>query len=248
MSPHTFSLEGKTIFVTGASSGIGKAIAIECSKMGATIIITGRNEDRLKETFSFLSGQNHKMVIADITLDQEKILESLPMLDGLVNAAGIIGIQPFQFISEHEIKNTFEVNFFSPVLLSQQIVKKKLLNKNSSIVFISSLAGNVIVSKCNASYSASKNALTAIAKTMALELAQKKIRVNSILPGMVKTEMMESFLQRLTSEQLEEDEKKYPLGYGSTQDVANGAIYLLSDASRWLTGSSIIMDGGYSLQ
>jgi NAD(P)-dependent dehydrogenase (short-subunit alcohol dehydrogenase family) len=166
----------------------------------------------------------------------------------LVNAAGVIGIKPFQFILEQEIKNMFEVNFFSPVLLTQQIIKKKLLNKNSSIVFISSLAGNVIVSRGNASYSSSKSALTAIAKTMALELAQKKIRVNSILPGMVKTEMMESFLKSLTTEQLEEDEKKYPLGYGSTQDVANGVIYLLSDASKWLTGSSLIMDGGYSLQ
>jgi len=243
-----FTLEGKTILITGASSGIGKAIAVECSKMGAIVVITGRNEERLKETFSLLSGLNNRMVLADITLDQNKIIESLPLLDGLVNAAGIIGIQPFQFISEQEIKNMFEINFFSPVLLTQQIIKKKLLNKNSSIVFISSLAGNVIVSKGNASYSASKSALTAIAKTMALELAPKKIRVNSIFPGMVKTEMMDSFLHSLTSEQLEEDEKKYPLGYGTAQDVANGAIYLLSDASKWLTGSSLIMDGGYSLQ
>lgn len=243
-----FSLEGKTILVTGASSGIGRAIAIDCSKMGAAIVITGRNEERLKGTFSSLTGKNNSMIIADITLHQAKIIESLPALDGLVNAAGIIGIQPFTFISEEEIKKMFEVNFFSPVLLTQQIIKKKLLNKNSSVVFISSLAGNVIVSKGNAAYSASKSALTAIAKTMALELVSKRIRVNSILPGMVKTEMMESFLQKLTTEQLEEDGKKYPLGYGAPEDVSNAAIYLLSDASKWVTGSSLILDGGYSLQ
>jgi NAD(P)-dependent dehydrogenase (short-subunit alcohol dehydrogenase family) len=243
-----FSLTGKTILVTGASSGIGRAIAIDCSKMGAAIVITGRNEERLKGTFSSLTGKNNSMIIADITLHQAKIIESLPALDGLVNAAGIIGIQPFNFISEEEIKKMFEVNFFSPVLLTQQIIKKKLLNKNSSIVFISSLAGNVIVSKGNAAYSASKSALTAIAKTMALELVPKRIRVNSILPGMVKSEMMESFLQKLTTDQLEEDGEKYPLGYGAPEDVSNAAIYLLSDASKWVTGSSLILDGGYSLQ
>jgi len=248
MFHNPFSLEGKTILVTGASSGIGRTIAFECSKMGATIVITGRNEKRLKETFSSLLGQNNLMFIADITMHQTELIESLPTLDGLVNSAGIIGIQPFNFILEEEIKKMFEVNFFSPVLLTKQIFNKKLLKKNSSIVFISSLAGNVIVSKGNAAYSASKSALTSIAKTMALELASKKIRVNSILPGMVKTEMMESFLQSLTSEQLEADEKKYPLGYGSPEDVALAAIYLLSDASKWVTGSSLIMDGGYSLQ
>jgi NAD(P)-dependent dehydrogenase (short-subunit alcohol dehydrogenase family) len=248
MSHNPFSLEGKTILITGASSGIGRTIAIECSKMGATVVITGRNEERLKETFSSLVGQNNFVIIGDITLHQTKIIESLPVLDGLVNAAGIIAIQPFQFISEEELKKIFEVNFFSPILLIKQIIKKKLLNKNSSIVFISSLAGNVIVSKGNAVYGASKSALMAIAKTMALELASKKIRVNSILPGMVKTEMMKRFLQSLTSEQLEEDEKKYPFGYGTPEDVAFAAVYLLSDASKWTTGSSLILDGGFSLQ
>lgn len=243
-----FSLEGKTILVTEASSGIGRAIAIDCSKMGASIIITGRNEERLKETFSLLVGQNNSIINADITLQKDKIIGSLQAIDGLVNAAGIIGIQPFQFISEEEIRNMFNVNFFSPVLLTQLIIAKKILRKNGSIVFISSLAGNVIVSKGNASYSASKSALTAIAKTLALELASKRIRVNSILPGMVKTEMMQSFLQNITPDQLEEDEKKYPLGYGEPGDVSKAAIYFLSDASKWVTGSSLIMDGGYSLQ
>jgi NAD(P)-dependent dehydrogenase (short-subunit alcohol dehydrogenase family) len=216
--------------------------------MGASVVITGRNEERLKGTFSSLTGKNNSMIIADVTLHQSKIIESLPALDGLVNAAGITGIQPFNFISEEEIKKMFEVNFFSPVLLTQQIIKKKLLNKNSSIVFISSLAGNGIVIKGNASYGASKSALTAAAKNLALELAPKRIRVNSILPGMVNTEMMQSLLLSLTPDQLNKDEKKYPLGYGEPVDVSNAVIYLLSDASKWITGSSLIMDGGYSLQ
>lgn len=248
MFQNPFTLEGKTILVTGASSGIGRDVAIQCSRLGARLVITGRNELRLKETLASMTGQNDLMVTADMTSDQTKIIDSLPILDGLVNAAGIIEIQPFQFISEEAIKKMFDVNFFSPVLLTQKIIKKKLLNKNSSIVFISSLAGNVITSKGNASYSASKSAITAVANTMALELAPKKIRVNSILPGMVKTEMMESFLQSLTSEQLEEDEKKYPLGYGSPEDVAHATIYLLSNASKWVTGCSLILDGGFSLQ
>lgn len=248
MLQNPYSLEGKTILVTGASSGIGREIALQCSLLGANLIIVGRNEIRIKETFSSLSGTNNLMIIADITLQQSNIIEKLPLLDGIVNAAGVIEIQPIQFISEEGIKNIFENNFFSPFFLIQQIIKKKLLTKNSSIVFISSLAGNVISTKGNGAYSASKSALTAITKTMALELAHKKIRVNSILPGMVKTKMIESFLHSLTSEQLEEDEKKYPLGYGAPEDVAFATIYLLSNASKWVTGNSFILDGGYSLQ
>jgi NAD(P)-dependent dehydrogenase (short-subunit alcohol dehydrogenase family) len=243
-----FSLEGKTILVTGASSGIGRSIAIDCSKMGASIIITGRNEERLKETFSLLADHNNSTINADIILQRGKIIESLPEIDGLVNAAGITGIQPLQFISEEAIRNMFEVNFFSPVLLTQQIIAKKILRKNGSIVFIASLAGNGMVIKGNTAYGASKSALKAAAKNLALELSAKRIRVNSILPGMVKTEMMQSLLLSLTPDQLEEDEKKYPLGYGEPGDVSKAAIYFLSDASKWVTGSTFIMDGGYSLK
>ncbi len=248
MFQNPFSLEGKSLFVTGASSGIGREVAIQCSRLGAKLIITGRNEDRLNETFTALAGQDHIKIAADLTLQQDEIFNCLPKLDGIVNAAGIINIQPFLFLSNEELKMIFEINFFSPVLLTQQIIKKKLFNKNSSVVFISSIEGNVIFSKGNSAYSASKSALTATVKTMALELAQKKIRVNSIQPGVVRTKMLESLLENFTPEQLEEDEKKYPLGYGTPEDVAYAAIYLLSDASKWVTGSSLIIDGGFSLQ
>jgi NAD(P)-dependent dehydrogenase (short-subunit alcohol dehydrogenase family) len=248
MFKNPFSLEGKSIFVTGASSGIGKEVAIQCSRLGARLVINGRNEKRLLETFRTLEGQDNLMVTADLTLHQSEIINSLPKLDGIVNAAGIINIQPFLFLSDEEMKTIFEINFFSPIRLTQQIINKKQLNKNSSIVFISSIEGNVVSSKGNSAYSASKSALTATVKTMALELANKKIRINSIQPGIIKTKLLEGLLENFTPEQLVEDEKKYPLGYGAPEDVAYAAIYLLSDASKWITGSSLVIDGGFSLQ
>ena len=247
MSNNPFSLDGKTILVTGASSGIGKQTAIQCSEMGANVIITGRNIDRLNQTFNELHGKDNCIVIADITKDAGKIVDILQNLDGIVHAAGIVNTLPFQFLTSDVLNNIFQTNFFGPVILSQQIVKRKLLNKNSSIVFISSLAG-IIALKGNGAYSASKSALNGMAKVMALELAPKNIRVNNILPGMVKTEMMDSLLKTISAEQLVEDQKRYPLGYGSPEDVANAAIYLLSDASKWMTGTSLIIDGGFTLQ
>jgi NAD(P)-dependent dehydrogenase (short-subunit alcohol dehydrogenase family) len=247
MSINPFSLEGKTILITGASSGIGKQTAIQCSEMGANVIITGRNIDRLNQTYTELHGNANKLVVADLTEDYSKIVDILQNLDGIVHAAGIVNTLPFQFITSDVLNSIFQTNFFAPVMLTQQIVKRKLLNKNSSIVFVSSLAG-IIASKGNGAYSASKSALNGMAKVMALELATKNIRVNTILPGMVKTEMMNTFLKTITTEQLAEDQKKYPLGYGSPEDVANAAIYLLSAASKWITGTSIILDGGFTLQ
>lgn len=248
MENNPFSLIGKTVLLTGASSGIGRQVAIQCSRMGAQLIISGRNEDRLKETLSMMEGDSHLVRPADLNNQQDLLLADLPPLHGFVNAAGIIDLQPFQFIRKEAMQHIFHTNLFAPCELLQKIIRKKLLQKNGSVVLISSLAGNVIVSKGNAAYGASKSALSAMAKTLALELAGRPVRVNSILPGMVKTEMMDSFLQSLTPEQLAEDEQKYPLGYGKPEDVAYAAIYLLSDASRWVTGSSMILDGGFSIQ
>lgn len=243
-----FSLNNKKILITGASSGIGRETAVQCSNMGAVIIAAGRNSDRLKQTLSMLEGSDHHTIIADITQDPDTITEQLPVLDGIVHSAGILSIAPFAHLSTEELQRIMQVNFFSPVLLTREILKKKKLSRNSSIVFISSLAGNVIASKGNSAYCASKTALTGLAKVLALELAARGTRVNCLLPGMVRTEMMNSFLESFSPEQILEDEKKYPLGYGSAQDVANAAVYFLSDASKWVTGASLIMDGGFSLQ
>ena len=248
MSENPFSLHRKIILVTGASSGIGRETAIQCSKMGAKVIATGRNANRLNETLEALEGNGHQSIIADLISELSIIVDLLPVLDGVVHSAGIISISPFIHLQEEELQNIMNVNFFSPVLLTQKLIKNKKINKNSSIVFVSSLAGNVVASKGNSAYSASKSAVSGIVKVLALELASRHVRVNSIMPGMVKTELMNSFLDTLTPEQLADDEKKYPLGYGMPHDVANAAIYLLSDASRWITGTSLILDGGFSLQ
>jgi NAD(P)-dependent dehydrogenase (short-subunit alcohol dehydrogenase family) len=248
MSENPFLLHQKIILVTGASSGIGRETAIQCSKMGAKVIATGRNAKRLNETLESLEGNGHQSIIADLTSEISFIVGLLPVLDGVVHSAGILSMSPFAHLPEEDFHNIMNINFFSPVFLTQQLIKNKKINKNSSIVFVSSLAGNVVASKGNSAYSASKSAVSGIVKVLALELGSRQIRVNCILPGMVKTELMKSFLDSLTPEQLTDDEKKYPLGYGTPHDVANAAIYLLSDASRWITGTSLILDGGFSIQ
>ena len=243
-----FSLKGKTILVTGASSGIGKATAIECSKIGATVVITGRDEQRLNLTYIQLEGSGHLKLVADFKIEDElaALVNNIPEIDGLVNVAGIVKTLPFQFVNRVELMNIFDVNFFSPVLLSQKIVKARKLKKGSSIVFISSIEGTVTTHIGNSMYAASKGAVSAISKNMALELAAKKIRVNCILPGMVETPLIN--LGEITEEQLEADKKLYPLKrFGKPEEVAYAIIYLLSDASSWVTGSNLLIDGGFTL-
>jgi len=243
-----FSLKGKTILVTGASSGIGRAISIECSKMGATVILTARNENRLQETLLQMQGGNHSVIIADLSKQSDLLflIEKIPMLDGLVNCAGKIKTLPFQFINADSLTEIMSVNFTAPTLLSAQLVKEKKLIKNSSIVFISSISGIVCVGGGNSMYSASKGAINGMMKNMALDLAPKGIRVNSVNPGMVETHIFDA--GTISPEQLEEDKKRYPLKrYGKPEEIAYAAIYLLSDASKWTTGSNLIIDGGYTL-
>jgi NAD(P)-dependent dehydrogenase (short-subunit alcohol dehydrogenase family) len=243
-----FSLENKTILVTGASSGIGRAIAIECSKMGANIIISARNEERLNETLSYMKDGNHSIIIADVsnTEDLTRLINESPVLDGLVNCAGLIKTLPFAFINSEALSSVMKVNFTAPTLLSAQLVKKKKFSKNSSVVFISSISGVFNVSLGNSIYSASKGAINGIVKNMALDLASKNIRVNSINPGIIETPLLDAGI--ITKEQFEEDKKRYPLKrYGKPEEVAYAVIYLLSDASSWVTGSNLIIDGGYTL-
>ena len=243
-----FSLENKTILVTGASSGIGRAIAIECSKMGATVIITGRNEERLNQTFEQLENNNHKKIVCDLNSEEniKELVNVMPVLNGIVHAAGIVKTLPFQFISSTELKNIFDVNFFAPALLSQMIIKSKKISKDASIVFISSIDGPATAHIGNSMYAASKGAVTAIAKNMAVDLAAKKIRVNCILPGMTETPLIHS--EDITQEQLDMDVKLYPLKrYGKPEEIAYATVYFLSDASAWTTGANLIIDGGFTL-
>ena len=248
MSYNPFSLEGKTVLVTGASSGIGQATAIECSKMGATLIITARNEERLNETFALLEGNGHQHIIADVTVmdDIDRLVNTIPQLDGLVNNAGIIKTLPVQFINENDLNTIFKTNTIAPVFLTQRLYKKKKFNKSASIVFTSSLGGVFAISIGNTMYGMSKSALNSFMKFAALEFASRGIRCNSVNPGMVETPLINR--GTYSQEDKEKNIARYPLKrYGQPQDVAYGIIYLLSDASSWVTGTSLIIDGGVTI-
>lgn len=235
--------------VTGASSGIGKATAIECSKLDANVVITGRNEQRLKETLDLLDGEQHMMIVADLSNEESlaNLVEQCPSLDGLVNNAGSTIMIPTQFISRDKLMQVLEVNTIAPILLTQMLLKKKKLGKGSSIVVTDSISGVKIASPGNVLYSTSKSAINGFVKNAALDLAGKNIRVNAVCPGMIATHILDD--GSVTAEDLAEDMKKYPLKrYGKPEEVAYAIIYLLSDASAFTTGASIVIDGGFTLQ
>lgn len=239
-----FTLEGKTILVTGASSGIGRGIAIACSKMGASVIINGRNEQRLSETMSEMKGDDNLSLAADLSdnVALAEMVAKLPKLDGIVHCAGIGQRVLCKQLQESDLDNMMNVNFKAPVMLQTEILKQKKINKSASIVFIASIACDSPTIG-NAMYSASKGAIISYANCLALELAPRLIRVNCILPAMIWTDLI--FKGGITEEELREDEKKYPLKrYGKPEDIANLSIYLLSDASSWMSGSSIRITGG----
>ncbi len=243
-----FSLEGKTILVTGASSGIGKATAIECSKMGAKLVITGRNAERLQQTLEQLESEGHRQIIAELTNDEDvkRLVDECPELNGLVLCAGKGILLPLQFCDERKFQDVFSTNFFSPVEILRLLSKKKKLVKGSSVVFVSSIGGVHIFATGNAVYGASKAAVNSVMRFFANELASKKIRVNSVNPGRVNTKLIQS--GTMSEEQVNADIAKYPLKrYGEPSEIAHGIIYLLSDASSWVTGHSLVIDGGITI-
>lgn len=243
-----YSLERKTVLVTGASSGIGRESAIECSKLGANVIITGRNEERLKDTYLNLEGEGHKMILAELTNqeDVDKLVDTVDGLQGLILCAGKGLTSPFPFSTRDKYDDIFSVNYFAPVELLRLLVKKKKLVKESSVVFVSSIGGIESFQLGNGIYGASKAALNSTMKFCAKELAAKKIRVNSVNPGMVNTKLIQG--GAISEEQHKMDMEKYPLKrYGEPQDIAFGIIYLLSDASSWVTGHSLVIDGGVTI-
>ena len=243
-----FSLKEKTILVTGASSGIGKAVAIEYSKLGASLIITARNKQKLNDTYDQLIGENHQLLIADLSNQAgiDYVASNLPNLNGIVHSAGIVKPKPFTFLNRMELDEIVNTNFFGPALLTNGVLRKKVLRKGASIVFISSISGVMCSYIGGSAYSASKGAINGLVKGMALDLSPKGIRVNSILPGMIDTNIIKD--GSITQAQLDQDKKRYPLGrYGLPEEVAYAVIFLLSDASAWMTGSNILLDGGYTL-
>ena len=239
-----FTLKDKTILVTGGSSGIGRGIAIDCSKAGAKVIIIGRNETRLQETLQSMSGEGHQYIIGDLTKteDIDNVVNQLPKLNGVVHWAGIGHRKMCKQIVEEDVDTVMNINFKAPVLLQSSLLANKKIQASSSIVFIASRAAES-PSIGNAVYSASKGAIISYSKCLAIELAPRQIRVNCICPAMVWTDLI---LQgTATKEDLEQEQLKYPLKrYGQPEDIANLAIYLLSDASTWMTNSCINLTGG----
>jgi NAD(P)-dependent dehydrogenase (short-subunit alcohol dehydrogenase family) len=243
-----FSLLGKTILITGASSGIGKATAIECSKMGAKVIITARNVGRLEQTIKQMAGSDHEYIQADLSKSEDikKLISILPEIDGLVNNAGISKPTLTQFISEEVVNDIFLVNTFAPIYLTQGLLKQKRIKNKGSIVFTSSISGLACSEVGESLYSASKAAINGFVKGAAIELATKGIRLNTVNPGLIDTNIFDEGI--ITKEQLEEKKKRYPLRrFGKPEEVAYAIIYFLSDASLWTTGANLIIDGGYTL-
>lgn len=240
-------LDGKTILVTGASSGIGRGIAVACSQAGASVILLGRNEARLNETLSLLNGSSHQIIICDITdMAQLKVKAAeMPQFDGIVHCAGKGQRIPAKLLTEKDVDSVMDVNFKAPVMLQSQLLQQRKVKKNSSIVFIASIA-SWSPSVGNSIYSASKGAIISYANCLSLELAPRQIRVNCISPAMVWTDLIMN--DGVTEEQLKEDESKYPLKrYGKPEDIANLAVYLLSEDSSWMTGSNVKISGGGQL-
>ena len=247
-----FTLEGKTILVTGASSGIGRQCAIDCSKMGAKVVAVGRNQERLHDVISEMGGQG---ISYSFDLEQiesigeliSDIVSKYGKLDGFIHAAGIEVTNPVKLSKTTDYESLFRVNSLSAFEIVKNLCGIKTFNKGGSIVLISSISG-VIARKGLSAYAASKGALMSAARVMALEMASREVRVNTISPGTILTPMMQKALDAMS----EEDKKKrvdgFPLGLGETTDISNACIYLLSDASRWMTGQNLIVDGGYAIQ
>ena len=239
-----FSLAGKRILVTGASSGIGRCIAILCSRMHSEVVLNGRNVGRLEETLDQMEPGNHIVVSADLTDDAQRgeIVSQMPFLDGIVYCAGVMELKPAKFIVGDDIDKVMRTNFEAPVLLQAELQRAAKIKKNASIVFIASRAFEA-PSVGNSIYSASKGAIVSYAKCLSLELAPRKTRVNCICPGMVWTELLNQ--GTMEEANLKKAEDNYPLKrFGTPDDVANLCVFLLSDASSWMTGSVIDITGG----
>ena len=248
-----FNLSDKTILVTGASSGIGRQVAINLNAMGANLYINGRNIQRLQDTKNQLYNKDLECLIISGDLTEietiKNLVSEIGSIDGVVFASGIMKLLPFKFIQFEELNAMMNVNFSSPIHLTLELFKKKKINNGGSIIYITSINGSVVGSKANSMYAATKGALSGMAKAISLDLAKNRIRVNEIAPGMIKTEGVELISDTVSNRSISKDVLKYPLqSYGTPEDVANGCVYLLSDASKWVTGTKLVIDGGFTAQ
>ena len=247
MNYNPFTLIGKTVLITGASSGIGRATAIECAKLGATCVLCGRNEQRLQETLQALEGANHIVLVADLLSEEgiQAIANQAPKLDGVVCNAGINMMAPIYFLKSEEINTVFQTNVVAPMNLMNALLRKKCINNQASLVFMSSMDA-VNPDAGSSAYAASKAALTSFMRSCAKELALRKIRSNAIQPGLVETGMMHNGY--VSEEDLEKNKQHYLLKrFAQPEEIAWSIVYLLSDASSFMTGSIITIDGGATI-
>lgn len=240
-------LTGKHILVTGASSGMGRVFCQMIAKEGARVSLLARNKERLKETMTKMEGEGHNYYVCDLT-DEEQIkaiIAQMDAVDGAVFCAGINDYVPLKFVKQEKLERIFQTNYFSQVILTQMLAKKKLINKNASLVYISSLS-SVLGVAGTLLYASSKAALNSAVRVIATELAPQGIRANAICPGIVRTEMLSG--TNIDEDTFTKQAVDYPLGLGTPEDVGNAVLYHLSDGSRWLTGNCMVIDGGYSLK
>ena len=235
--------------MTGASLGIGRECAKKLSMQGANLVITSRNHKGLLETLGLLSNGDHEIVLADLQKQNDiiNLASSITKLNGIVHCAGIHMLCLSKLITESDISQIMNINFVAPILLTKELIRKRSVEKKASIVFVSSIAANC-PSVGTILYGASKAALNAAMRSFALEQAPMSIRVNCISPGMIKNDFMLKYNAGLTQEQLFENDTHYPLGYGTPEDIANLIVFIMSDASRWITGTVLLIDGGFSLK
>lgn len=240
-------LTGKHILVTGASSGMGRVFCQMIAKEGATVSLLARNEERLKGTLSTMIGENHKYYVCDLTNEEhiKNTISEIQSLDGVVFCAGINDYVPLKFVKQEKLERIFQTNYFSQVILTQMLAKKKLINKGASLVYISSLS-SVLGVAGTLLYASSKAALNSAVRVIAAELAPMGVRANAICPGIVRTEMLSG--TNIDEDTFTKQEVDYPLGLGTPEDVGHAVLFHLSEGSKWLTGNCMVIDGGYSLK
>lgn len=251
MNNNPFSLSGKTILITGASSGIGKSAAIEISKLGGKVILTGRDGLKLSEVLSQLEGEENNIISGDLKNPEflQTLVDSLPKVDGLVNCAGVMKLTPLRALNDSIIDELVSLNYLIPIKLIRNIIKERKLMKYGSIVNITSINGGVVGTKAHSLYASTKAGLTGFSRSLAIDLGKHRIRVNCVAPGMVNTEGAEAIYDVSTSDAISADIEKYPMRrYGEPEEIAHGVIYLLSDASKWVTGITLTIDGGFTAQ
>lgn len=246
------SLAGKRVLITGASSGLGREIAILLSRLGAAIVLVGRDKARLEETSTQLHGEGHRISIRDLSKDLEElpawmlsICRDAKPLGGLVHSAGIQMTIPMRSLTFAQMEHLLTTNLSSSIMLAKGFRQKGVAAPGASLVFISSIRA-LVGEAAMAVYAASKGGLISLAKTLAIEYARQGIRVNCIAPAFVRTPMGEQALEMLDPAKVKSMEDMHPLGFGTPVDVANAAAFLVGDTGRWITGTTLVVDGGYT--